>query len=147
MGASVARGREKSPLPAWEATEVIVVSEQLIREGLHRDAIELLQDAVPRLASVALKRRARLLLARSYQANPGTAKRAEETLQDLLRDEPDAIDAHFQLGRLYKAQNLHQRATAVFRHVLELDPEHKGALAELGGGRTGLLAKLFGRNP
>jgi Tfp pilus assembly protein PilF len=92
--------------------------------------------------------RGRILLARAYAKNPNWVRRAEETLQDVVREDPSNVDAHFELGLLYKAGGLSARAQAMFRRVVELKPDHREAAAELGPGGPaggGLLKRIFGR--
>ena len=66
-----------------------------------------------------------------------------------MREDPANVDAHYELGLLYKAGGLPARAQAMFRRVLELRPDHREAAAELGARRRraggGLLKRLFGR--
>ena len=79
----------------------------------------------------------------------GVLRRAEETLQSVLREDPANVAAHYELGLLYKAGGLAARAQAMFRRVVELRPDHREALAELGPGESpvggSLLKRLFGR--
>jgi Tfp pilus assembly protein PilF len=83
-------------------------------------------------------------------------KRGQETLQAVIQDDPQSVDAHFLLGKLYKESGQKLRATNMFKKVLELRPDHEEALAEVGpllldddGGGAGpapaggLLGKLF----
>lgn len=120
------------------------------------DAIQLLEPALPH-AQGKSKTRVRVLLAKCYLKNPKWVKRAEEQLQNAVREEPGSADAHFLLGTIYKSGGLKSRALHAFQKVLELKPDHEKAAAELaelqpegpseepspGGG--GLLKKLFGK--
>ena len=99
--------------------------------------------------------RGRLLLARAYSKNPNWLRRAEETLHELVREDPTNADAHFELGLIYKGSGFQARAQAMFKRALELRPGHREASAELGiatesdgkGGAEGggLLKRLFKR--
>ena len=89
--------------------------------------------------------RARILLARAYAGNPKWVHRAEEILQELVRDAPRSAEAHYELGRLYKAGGLTARARSMFRKALELKPQHRHAAVELGlAARPGFFRRLFG---
>ena len=90
----------------------------------------------------------RVLLAKLYAKNPNWLRRAEDTLQDVLRDDPANFDAHYELGLLYKASGFAARAQAEFRKAAELRPDHRGAAAELAASEPpagGLLKRIFGR--
>jgi hypothetical protein len=56
------------------------------------------------------------------------------------------VEAHYELGRLYRTQGLAARARGAFRKVLELHPGHAKAAAELDREQPegGLLRRLFG---
>ena len=66
-----------------------------------------------------------------------------------MREDPANVEAHYELGLLYKAGGLASRAQAMFRRVLELRPDHREAAAELAPaptpGASSLLKRLFGR--
>jgi hypothetical protein len=65
------------------------------------------------------------------------------------------VEAHFMLGTIYKTGGLKARSESMFRKVLELQPDHEGALSEMsslpveppssdeGGAGGGLIKKLF----
>jgi curved DNA-binding protein CbpA len=118
------------------------------------DAIQLLEPALERLEGKA-QIRARVLLAKAYMKNPKWLKRGEETLQGVVQSDPQNIEAYLLLGGLFRDRGLKSRASAMFRKVLELKPDHEEALAEVGplptaeapppAGSGGLLGKLFRR--
>jgi cytochrome c-type biogenesis protein CcmH/NrfG len=93
--------------------------------------------------------KSRILLAKAYAKNPKWVRRALEYLDEVVREDATNVEAHYELGRLYKQVGQASRAQAAFRRVIELKPEHREAAAELGldpgtpGG--GLLKRLFGR--
>lgn len=129
--------------------ETLLKAQILLSQARYWDAIQVLEAAVPQMQPRRHQNRGRILLARAYAKNPNWVRRAEETLQDVVREDPANVDAHYQLGLLYKAGGLAARAQAMFRRVLELRPDHREALAELGlgvgPGGGGLLKRLFGR--
>jgi len=120
------------------------------------EAIQLVEPIYERLTGTT-RLRARLVLARCYLENPNWVKRAEETLQAAVREEPKAAEAYRLLGKLYEERGLRTRATSMFRRVVELSPndteaaESVARLAppveppppEEGGG---LLKRIFRRS-
>lgn len=138
--------------------------EQALRQAEQHCAAEKYWDAIQALEGVlALAEgrslsRVRLLLAKAQLKNPRWVKRAEETLLDLVRDDPQHAEAHFLLAGIYVAGGLRARAASQYRKVLELKPDHEEAARRLdelaptpgeapppedeGGG---LLRKLFGK--
>jgi tetratricopeptide (TPR) repeat protein len=146
-----------APDPAMEArraAENVRRAERLIEEAKYWDAIQLLEPAVPALGG-AQRQRARVMLARALVKNPNWVHQAEEVLQAVVQDEPNHLEAHFELGSLYKERGLKSRALASFRRVLDLNPEHQRAaeaIVEMGDigpdapqESGGLLRKLFGK--
>ena len=127
-------------------------AEKLMEQEKYWDAIQLLEAAVPVLEGKP-KQRARLALARAYTKNPNWVHQAEETLHEVVKDDPKNVDAYLALGRLYKAGGLRSRSVSMFRKVLELKPENEEAQAELAAlgpepettESRGFLKKLFGR--
>jgi hypothetical protein len=135
--------------PAWVSPdETLANARYLISHGRYWDAIQVLEAAVPRMQPQRAQTRARILLARAYAKNPNWMRRAEETLQNVVREDPTSAEAHYELGLLYKAGGLAARAQAMFRRAVELRPEMREAQAELGPGDPapgGLLKRLFGK--
>jgi uncharacterized protein DUF4388/DnaJ-like protein len=145
------------PDPAAEAKlaqESLRKAERLLSDQKYWDAIQLFEAALPALEGKHLQR-ARLGLARAQLKNPKWLKRAEESLLAIVADDPNHLEAHFELAQLYKSQGLRNRALTHIRKVLETRPDHEESVkleAELAfspetpqpeGG--GLLKKLFGR--
>lgn len=134
------------------AAENVRRGEKHLAEARYWDAIQLFESALEHVDG-PLKQRALLGLARALLRNPNWVKRAEETLQELLRVAPRHVDGLTELALLYESTGLKSRALTAFRRVLEVQPDNEQALvktAELsppappepGGGR---LKKLFGR--
>ena len=143
------------PLPAMDpavAAQSVRRAEKYMAEEKYWDAIQLLEAAVPVLEGKP-KQRARLHLARAYTKNPNWVHQAEETLHEVVREDPKNVDAYLALGHLYKAGGLRSRSVGMFRKALELKPENEEALAELAAlgpepeatEQGGFLKKLFGR--
>jgi tetratricopeptide (TPR) repeat protein len=132
------------------AAENVRRGEKHLEEARYWDAIQLFESALE-LVDGKLRLRALLGLARALVRNPNWVKRAEETLQEMLRLEPRHVEALLELAALYQASGLKSRALATFRRVLEVEPQNELALlrtAELEPPPPpdpGLLKKLFGR--
>ena len=119
------------------------------------EAIQLIEPILDSMSGTT-RLRAQLVLARCYFENPKWVKRAEETLQDAIRDEPRAVDAYRLLGSLYEERGLRTRATGMFRRILDLRPDDSkaaAALARLGKNEPpppkedgGLIKKIFRRS-
>jgi serine/threonine protein kinase len=116
--------------PRITPAEVIAAATWLIKQEKLWDAIQLLEPAIPRLAGPA-RHRARVLLAQAYLRNPHWSKLAEAILQSVVSDDPRQVDAYFLLAGLYLKTQLGARASAMFRKVLDLQPDHSGAAAGL----------------
>jgi tetratricopeptide (TPR) repeat protein len=154
-------GPEAPPEPARDLEEEARLAEEavhravkLVEQEQYWDAIQLLEPAVE-LVRGKTRLRARVLLARCYVKNPKWAKSAEAMLLAATREEPRAVEPWALLGAIYAEKGLRTRATATYRKVLELKPEHEDAARYLahnapppeppedGEGGGGLLGRLF----
>jgi curved DNA-binding protein CbpA len=141
--------------PTMPLGEALRQGEMRFAEEKYYDVIRLLEPYLESTKGKGLQR-VRLLLARAYARNPNWAKRGEEELQKVVRDEPGNAEAYFQLGLIYKRGGLKTRATAMFRKVVELEPENREAERELHAlapsepspppEKGGLLKKFFGKS-
>ncbi len=131
-----------------EGDETLRKAQRLLEESRFWDAIQMLEAAVPRLEPASRQHRGHVLLARAYAENPKWVRRAEKTLQRVVREDPGHAEAHYQLGLLYKSGGLSARAQAMFRKALELRPDYREAKAEIAPYDTppsgGFLHRLFG---
>jgi tetratricopeptide (TPR) repeat protein len=130
--------------------EILLRARLLLSQARYWDAIQMLENAVPQMEPRRNQHKGRILLAKAYTKNPKWIRKAEEYLQEVVREDPGSFEAHYELGLLYKQVGQVARAQAAFRRVVELKPDHREAAAELGldagpapGG--GLLKRLFGR--
>jgi tetratricopeptide (TPR) repeat protein len=136
------------------AEEAVRKAVKLVEQEKYWDAIQLLEPAVE-LVGGKTRLRARVLLARCYVKNPKWAKSAEAMLLAATREEPKAVEPWALLGAIYAEKGLRTRATAMYRKVIELKPEHEEAARYLaqnapppdppenGEGGGGLLGRLF----
>jgi hypothetical protein len=140
-----------APAPDYVPPEEILFRARLlISQARYWDAIQVLENTVPQMEPRRNQHKGRILLARAYAKNPNWVRRAEEYLNEVVREDPANVEAHFELGRLYKQVGQAARAQAAFRRVIELKPEHREAAAELGlgdgpGPGGGLLKRIFRR--
>ena len=155
----VRRTRDGAPVPTAPAAppapsyvppeETLFKARLLLSQARYWDAIQVLESEVPRMEPRRHQQKGRILLAKAYAKNPNWLRRAEEHLQEVVREDPTNVEAHYELGLLYKQVGHAARAQAMFRRVVELRPEHREAAAELGSGESpsggGLLKRLFGR--
>ena len=133
------------------ALEAVRTGMRLVKEGKYWDAIQVIEPVVPRLEGPP-RVKARVTLARAYMKNPNWLRRAEESLQAVLRENPEHAEAYVVLGQLYRASEQPARAVAMYRRALELQPGNEEAVAELAAlepSRSGdpgsgkMLKKLF----
>lgn len=144
----VAPAPEEEPGAYVPPEEILMRAKRLLTQARYWDAIQMLESALPRMEPRSQQHRGRLLLARAYSKNPNWLRRAEETLHQLLREDPTNADAHYELGLVYKASGLDARAQGMFKRAVELRPGHKDASAELGilpGEGGSLFKRLFKR--
>jgi hypothetical protein len=133
--------------------EILFRARRLLSQARYWDVIQMLESALPGMEPRSQQHRGRLLLARAYSKNPNWLRRAEEMLQQVMREDPTNADVHYELGLLYQTGGFTARATGMFRRALDLRPGHKEASAQLGiqaatpdgSGGGGLLKRLFKR--
>ena len=125
--------KPEPPDPAIDeqkAAQEFAKAQRLMGEEKYWDAIQILEEAIPRLEATA-SRRARVMLARAYMKNPKWRHRAEEVLGQVVREAPDAPEPYLVLGELYRGAQLRARAAAMYRKALQLSPRNEEALNAL----------------
>jgi tetratricopeptide (TPR) repeat protein len=95
------------------------------------DAIQLIEPVIEEIQGTRLSIPARILLARAVGKNPKWQKRAEQILLEVIGEEPRNVDAHVDLGSLYRSAGIESRARKMLTRALELSPGHPAASAEL----------------
>jgi tetratricopeptide (TPR) repeat protein len=125
------RPQPPPPDPDSEARQAelqVGEAERLVGEGKFWDAIQLLEELMPRIPE-RIGRRARFALARAYRRNPKWVKAAEDLLLGIVQAEPTAVEPLVELANLYEEKGLKSRAAAMYRKVIEVDPAHGEACA------------------
>ena len=148
----------EAPDPAQEvrqAEEAIRKAARSVATEKYWEAIQLLEPAIGRVEG-KVRQNGRVLLAKAYMKNPNWVKQGEELLLAVLQDDPKNIEACMLLANIYKTGGLRSRAVGMFRKVLDLNPDHQEAAAQLaelapdepepGPGGTGFIKKIFGRS-
>jgi len=116
---------------ARAAEQAIARAAKFLEKEQYWDAIQTLDATLPMVEGKLLQK-GRLLWARAKMKNPNWVKEAEEKLRkEVLAEDPRNLEALYLLGTIYRDQGLTSRAQAMFRKVLELKPDHEGALAEV----------------
>jgi Tfp pilus assembly protein PilF len=91
----------------------------------------MMEAVIPWIQSKRLKHAAQVRLARAYAKNPYWVRKGEDLLQAVVREDPSRADAYFVLGTIYQDKGLRNRAITMFRKVLELEPHHWLAAAQI----------------
>jgi len=92
------------------------------------------------------------MLARSLGAIPHYRKDAVHHFTVAVQLDPSNTSVCFQFGELYEVMGLPWRALALYRHILEIDPQHAKAIGRLAALETkkspdkSFFSRLFGRN-
>jgi tetratricopeptide (TPR) repeat protein len=151
------RPRETPP-PALDPEAKEQSAERAVRDAGHLfdkekywDAIQLLEPLVHEMPA-RLRARGQTLLARCYLKNPKWARRAEEVLLEVTREDPKTVDAWALLGSIYENKGIRMRALSMYKKALELSPDHEEATRYVAAHPPeepqpeedgGLLRKLF----
>jgi tetratricopeptide (TPR) repeat protein len=133
LGAAEEQFRSTLKIDPHFAPGAIRLSEVLITEGKPRAAVACLEDAVKQ-APPDQTEPVRAALGVAY-AEKGEMDRALATLKDLVADQPDSADAHFNLGLLYARQGQRkdeEGAVTEFREALRLDQDMDSARIAFG---------------
>ena len=93
------------------------------------DAIRLLEPALETLRGKA-RVGAQLLLARCYSKRPEGAKRAEELLLTVLREDPQNAEPYALLGAVYAEHGFKARSFGMLRRAHELAPTSDSLMTE-----------------
>jgi serine/threonine protein kinase len=133
---------------SWVAREQLRLAEMNIVADNPREAISLLESALPQLEGHDLVR-GKVAWARATARSPKALRQAQQVLSEVVEQNPRAHEAYLALGDIYRVSHMNARAIVSYRKVLELDPANhhaKAALRDLEGPGPesgGLLKKIF----
>jgi serine/threonine-protein kinase len=105
-------------------------AEGLFARGRYADVVRAVEPLLSQVDG-PLKTRAAMLLARGCMKSGTQDDQAERVLLELVDEEPGCTPAYLFLGALYRSQNRIDRARSMYQKVLEREPRHRGAAAEL----------------
>jgi tetratricopeptide (TPR) repeat protein len=93
-----------------------------------------LRNRSPRVAAAGARRRACGLLERGFRSSSPIANSYNaETLERCLAVQPDDVETMKDLGLMYESATKWDRAEAVYRRALAIDPEDGDTRVRLGG--------------
>jgi curved DNA-binding protein CbpA len=126
--------REASPEPGRKELEKEAdikyrQGRTLYNQERYEEALKLLEEAVRLKKNKAVYF---LVLGKAKSKVPPFHKKAEEDFQTAIRLEPSNPECYVGLGTYYKEEGILDKAKKQFKKALEVDPEHKIALKELG---------------
>ncbi len=73
----------------------------------------------------------RIMIGETQAMNPALLRAAQQNLEDLARNEPQVVEVHAALGRIYWSAGLAEKAIESFGRVLALDPDNREAVDAL----------------
>ncbi len=136
-GEEAQRGQKRSPVPSDGETAPPEVAEsyalaveQMWAEGRHADLIVMVERVLAYMPE-STQVRLRILQARAYLADPDSARRGIEVLQDVVEGHPTETEPRVLLGQAYAGAGMKQRAISILQKVLEQEPHHHEAAHEL----------------
>jgi len=101
----------------------------LYNQERYEEALKLLEEAVRLKKNKAVYF---LVLGKAKSKVPPFHKKAEEAFQQAIKLEPSNPECYVGLGTYYKEEGILDKAKKQFKKALEVDPENKIALKELG---------------
>ncbi len=104
---------------------------QLFEKERYWEVIQCIEGALPLAENPKAQQILNVLLAKAVIKNPKWTKRGEEILRGVVQQNPEHVEAHLLLGRIYKTSGLRARAQRMLRRAVELDPTLKEAAVEL----------------
>jgi hypothetical protein len=136
-GEAAQRGQKRSPVPSAGETAPLEVAEsyalaveQMWAEGRHADLIVMVERVLAYMPE-STQVRLRILQARAHLADPDSARRGIEVLQDIVEGHPAETEPRVLLGQAYAGAGMKQRAISILQKVLEQEPHHHEAAHEL----------------
>jgi tetratricopeptide (TPR) repeat protein len=105
-------------------------AEGLFARGRYADVVRVVEPLLPQVDG-PLKTRAAILLARGCMKSGTQDDQAERVLLELVDEDPRCTPAYLFLGALYRSQKRVDDARGMYQKVLEREPRHRAAAAEL----------------
>ena len=115
---------------AIEAETEFQKAEVLLRKGNWAQAEALLRRSTELMPEEPEYRLYHAWAEYKVKGRPQSAE-AKRVIEEALKSRPKAVEGHFFLGQIYKAEGLNEEAEKCFHKVLELDPRHIEAQREL----------------
>ena len=127
-GERAAVGAHRDPL---RIQEEIAKARKLIGESRIWEALQALATAQELAQGTPEATTIRIMIGETQAMNPALLRAAQQNLEDLARNEPQALAVHSALGRIYWSAGLAGKAIESFGRVLAIDPNNREAIDAL----------------
>ena len=111
--------------------EEITRAKNLIIESRIWEALQALSTAQELAQGTPEATTIRIMIGETQAMNPALLRAAQQNLEDLARSEPQVVEVHAALGRIYWSAGLALKAIEAFGRVLALDPDNREAVDAL----------------
>lgn len=111
--------------------EEIARAKNLIAESRIWEALQALSNAQELAQGTPEATTIRIMIGETQAMNPALLRAAQQNLEDLARNEPQVVEVHAALGRIYWSAGLALKAIESFGRVLALDPDNREAIDAL----------------
>jgi serine/threonine protein kinase len=116
--------------PDGDPAAIVREAEGLFAQRRYQDVIQAVEPLLSQVDG-PLKTRAAILLARGCMKSGTRDDQAERVLLELVGEDRKCTPAYLFLGALYRSQNKIDHARSMYKKILEREPRHRGAAAEL----------------
>ena len=130
-GSSGGRPTTASARAATTVTDEVAKARKLIAESRIWEALQALATAQELAQGTPEATTIRIMIGETQAMNPALLRAAQQNLEDLARNEPQAIAVHAALGRIYWNAGLAAKAIDAFGRVLALDHTNREAIDAL----------------
>lgn len=130
-GSSGGRPATASARAATTVTDEVAKARKLIAESRIWEALQALATAQELAQGTPEATTIRIMIGETQAMNPALLRAAQQNLEDLARNEPQAIAVHAALGRIYWNAGLAAKAIDAFGRVLALDHTNREAIDAL----------------
>lgn len=125
------RATTSSARAATTVTDEVAKARKLIAESRIWEALQALATAQELAQGTPEATTIRIMIGETQAMNPALLRAAQQNLEDLARNEPQAIAVHAALGRIYWNAGLAAKAIDAFGRVLALDHTNREAIDAL----------------